>query len=363
MELHPELAFHGNRNGSVLVSVGSRFFEVSHDVGDVLEAVNEERCPESAASRLAAKWGRPVTATQVRDIAATAAFQPFREGAANARDDFDMGFTIFSAHVTQILSVPFGPLFTRTACTLLIVAALGVLVALEVTGVPLIPRWSHSWDAWLYAIVLVSAVAHEFGHAAAARSVGARVGAIGASLYFIFPVLHCDVSRTWALSRGRRFIVSAGGFYVQAWIIVVSLAMEVITRDRGWGGVAQINLLFIAYNLNPLIKLDGYWLLSDALNISNLSQRSATFLKSGWRTRPWTRSHWFFAMYAVAAGAYLVWIVLFISGAVLRGVRAIVTSVSLSDLLWASLKTAFAAVVLTFVARRVVRLAMEARSR
>lgn len=118
---------------------------------------------------------------------------------------------------------------------------------------------------------LVSVLIHELGHASAAYRYGARVGAIGAGFYLYYPIMYSDVTDVWKLRRRQRGIVDIAGVYFQ---VIVAALYAVLYQISGWPAFV-VGLWTIAgsvfMSLNPVLKFDGYWMLSDIFGVTNLS--------------------------------------------------------------------------------------------
>ena len=122
-----------------------------------------------------------------------------------------------------------------------------------------------------YVMFLGSLVVHEFGHAAACRRFGLAPGAIGFTMYLVFPALYTDVTRAWELTRRQRVVVDLAGNYVQAPVGAAYLALFGVTGSPAFGVAASLVALGMLFSLNPVFKCDGYWLVADALGVTNLS--------------------------------------------------------------------------------------------
>jgi putative peptide zinc metalloprotease protein len=126
---------------------------------------------------------------------------------------------------------------------------------------------------------------HEFGHALACRRFGGEVHKLGVMLIFLSPVPFVDASSSWAFrSKWKRILVAAAGMLVE--LFVASLAV-LLWASTGPGAVHSLayNVIFIAsvttlfFNLNPLLRYDGYYILSDLIEIPNLAARANAFLQ------------------------------------------------------------------------------------
>ncbi len=127
---------------------------------------------------------------------------------------------------------------------------------------------------------------HEFGHGLAARHWGAEVVETGILFIFFVPLPYIDVSQSSAFSDKRhRIIVALAGMALE--LFVAALALYVwVNSDTIWIRDICLNIMLIGaittvlFNANPLLKFDGYYVLSDILEMPNLSQRAAAVFKS-----------------------------------------------------------------------------------
>jgi putative peptide zinc metalloprotease protein len=131
---------------------------------------------------------------------------------------------------------------------------------------------------WLILIAMwcVAKILHETGHAVAARHHGVRVGKIGIMFFFLAPLAYVDVTDAWKLtSRWKRVQIALAGVYLElaaaamaawAWWLLPDGAMKHLA--------AQFFLIAgpasLLVNANPLLRLDGYYVLSDLTEIPNL---------------------------------------------------------------------------------------------
>jgi len=165
----------------------------------------------------------------------------------------------------------------------LVCSMIGFQVVWSLSHLKTISMAVHStWALDLVAIltfVLVSLMLHEFGHAAACRAFGAKAGEIGFAIYLVFPVFYCDVTDAWKLSRRERAALDLAGLYVQCLFSALMLATYIASgRTLFLYTFLAISASYIP-NLNPFLKMDGYWFLSDMLGVANLSQRVGELLR------------------------------------------------------------------------------------
>jgi putative peptide zinc metalloprotease protein len=137
----------------------------------------------------------------------------------------------------------------------------------------------------LYSGMIFIKAVHEFGHAYFCRKFGGEVHVMGVMLMIFTPMPYVDATSSWGFrSRWQRVLVGAAGMITE--LFVAALAMFVWART-GEGIIHSLayNMMFIAsvstivFNLNPLLRFDGYYILSDFLQIPNLHQRSLAQLR------------------------------------------------------------------------------------
>lgn len=136
---------------------------------------------------------------------------------------------------------------------------------------------------WLLAAVIVIKMFHELGHAVTCRHFGGRVTEMGLCFIVFTPCLYCDVSDAWMFpERWRRMAVTAAGVAVELALAAVATIVFFLTRP-GWLHQAAFSVMVAAslstilFNGNPLLRYDGYYLLSDGLEMPNLRIRSRRY--------------------------------------------------------------------------------------
>lgn len=134
---------------------------------------------------------------------------------------------------------------------------------------------------WLYFGLLgfISVTFHKFGHASAAKYFGAKHGGIGGGFYLFTPVYFADVSDIWKLSRFKRIIVNLSGIYFESIMSCVYIIFGLISNIEMFVIIGTFIFLHSLWNLNPFLRNDGYWVLSDGINYPNLSKNCLLLLK------------------------------------------------------------------------------------
>ena len=222
----------------------------------------------------------------------------------------------------------FGWLFSPPAIAAALVfvasALLLVLVNFDVFRAKL-PEFHQFFAAgnWLYLAVAlgVTKILHEFGHGLSCKHYGGECHEMGMMLLVFTPCLYCDVSDSWMLpSKWKRAAIGAAGMYVE--VIIASIATYLWWNSHpGVFNQLCLDVMFVSsvstilFNANPLLRYDGYYILSDVLEIPNLRQKANTILQrlaSRWclgikqQDDPFLpqRNLGLFALYAVASSLY-----------------------------------------------------------
>lgn len=187
----------------------------------------------------------------------------------------------------------FAFLFTRTF--------VGTIALLALVGFYLIGRqwetYTHSFmplfsleGAAEVAVALAFAKAiHEFGHGMMAKRLGCRVPGMGVAMLVMWPMLWTDVTDSWRLTgRHQRLLIDAAGVMAELILAVAaSLAWSILpdgpSRSAAFLLSGSTWLITLAVNINPLMRFDGYFLLSDWLEEPNLQERS--FARARWWLR------------------------------------------------------------------------------
>jgi putative peptide zinc metalloprotease protein len=199
------------------------------------------------------------------------------------------------------------------------------------------PRWKelqsaastaiepYNWPFLWASFVLIKLI-HELGHGFFCRRFGGEVHELGIMFLVLVPAPYVDASSAWSFqNKWHKVLVGAGGMIFE--LFVAALAAFVWANTQAsysfWGipvnGLAY-NIMLIAsvstviFNANPLLRYDGYYILSDLLEIPNLRYRSTEYslglikrhlfgVKLMQPLPPVGQRFWLF-IYAIASGIY-----------------------------------------------------------
>ena len=260
-----------------LVAVDDRHFVVTAAVAAVLE---ESRCPTTLAllaHRASARLGVAVSPAQAGKLLNEQAPKVlFRSGGVCAPLHGPMQHRKLLATAASLkpLLASAAKLFTVRAAVVL--AALLVLMNLLAATSPqanAVQSMTGLHTAIAAALTLVGIVIHELGHLAACAKYGATHGGIGLGIYWCVPAFYAEVHGAWLLPRRARAVVDVGGIYFQCAYVIVLGAMYLASGAPFLLSAIVWTHLLMLHTLNPVLKYDGYWLLSDLTGTPNLHRR------------------------------------------------------------------------------------------
>ncbi|MCU0720887.1 MAG: hypothetical protein MUC83_14350, partial [Pirellula sp.] len=185
--------------------------------------------------------------------------------------------------LTTPLSLLFSPTVVPFAILLFVLAGLGVAYRWDEFWISL-PTWSElrSPSALIgYGLIFFATRAlHELGHATACRRFNLECRDVGLLMSFGMICPYVDISEGWkSKNRFHRLTTAFGGIYFE--LIIASIAALVwcfttssLANSLCYQTLLVCSLTTLLFNANPLMKYDGYYILSDALGINNLRDKS-----------------------------------------------------------------------------------------
>ncbi|MEW4487266.1 site-2 protease family protein [Thalassoglobus sp. JC818] len=177
------------------------------------------------------------------------------------------------------------------ACfTVLVSIAFGIVfaeadrISMELVGLKVLFSPQHL--VWLMITIAAIKVIHELGHGFTCKYFGGECHEMGLMLLALTPCLYCNVSDSWRLpNRWQRILISASGILVEVVIAAVCTILWALSAPGTFHliclyvmVVASINTLLL--NGNPLLRYDGYYILSDYTNVPNLRSRAQAQLSA-----------------------------------------------------------------------------------
>lgn len=173
----------------------------------------------------------------------------------------------------------------------------------------------------LVSIISLAKVLHELAHAWACKYFGGECRQIGLMILVGVPCLYCDVSDAWMLDRRwKRILVSAAGMIAEVALACVAtvlwwFANDGILRDLSVTVMVVCSVTTVMFNGNPLLRYDGYYILSDLVAIANLAGEASSTIRGWFRHYLWatpsptttptaSRRFTFVVAYGVVSGVY-----------------------------------------------------------
>jgi putative peptide zinc metalloprotease protein len=196
--------------------------------------------------------------------------------------------TLLPAHIVSWLSRPVSRLFQWK----IILALLPVFIATQIIYfTKVFSKYHFSLNnvtgldfALLMLITSFLGLLHELGHAAALNHFGYRRTTIGWGLYLSLTVFYADLSDAWKLKRLERSLVDLGGIYFHCITLTLLLPFLLCFHIPALAFSFLFVDLQIAGALNPFLRMDGYWLVSDLFGIADLRRECKMVFEKGlWR--------------------------------------------------------------------------------
>jgi len=307
LEIRPESS---DRDSSVIVKdpISRRFYRFTSVQATVLQLLDGNKSPHLIASLASEKHGTAVLDSQIEDFAGKlqnlllldhpvcwsklAQHQPQNRF---LRSILSVKIHAFNPdklleRLSTKLSFCFGPGFTAAA-----------IAVTSVAGIISILNWKLLFMSFgtlltLYSLPLTIIIAfavmtaHEFAHGITLKHYGGKVEEMGFLVLYFIPAFYCDVSDAWLLKKRERISVTLAGGYVQILIwAAATILWRLVAQETLLSRICLIAIAFSGImtllNFIPFIRLDGYYLLSDYLEIPNLQKKSYAYLKHkvlGW---------------------------------------------------------------------------------
>ena len=260
-----------------LVEVGETCFVASKNMRDVLTALTDKpETIEDLAAIYEEQTGQSISTEVLADVLANRIPDSLFDHTPEPKNKrpFIFSFNLFSETTIRPISDRLKVLYARPI--VLIVCVL-FLVAEYLAFTHSLRAIHHPFHLQDFALSYVAIVAvtlfHELGHASACRRFECPHGDIGFALYFIYPAFYTDVTKVWRLPRLKRAVVDLGGVYFQAMIFIVLTLYVMLTHDLFTLRLLWAMNFMMFFTLNPIFKMDGYWLLSDLSGLSNLHEQ------------------------------------------------------------------------------------------
>ena len=214
-----------------------------------------------------------------------------------------------------------------------IVSLIGVLIAAGITiahGQEIqrdtIDFYTFSKRTWmdvfaLYTLGMFAVGLHEFAHAHACKHYGGRVPAMGFALVYLLPAFYTDTTEGFVHgTQHQRLIISFAGVWSEMLLCAVATPIwwgtppDTLVHRGAHFIMMMTGMMCLILNWNPLIKLDGYYMLADIVGIMNLKEDSTAYASAWVKKHIWhlpvevpyipRRRRFGFVAYALISGVY-----------------------------------------------------------
>src|SRR6476659_2225639 len=191
-------------------------------------------------------------------------------------------FNFIYPYIRWFFSVP-----AMVCCVTLALMALSLIIVQFDVFHSRLPDFHYFFRAqnwmWLALTLCVTKILHEFGHGLSCKHFGGECHEIGVMMLVLTPCLYCNVSDSWMLpNRWHRAAIGAAGMYVELVLASIACFIWWFTVPGPLNYIC-LNVMFVSsvstvmFNANPLLRYDGYYILSDILEIPNLRYRSTEY--------------------------------------------------------------------------------------
>lgn len=173
----------------------------------------------------------------------------------------------------------------------------------------------------LYCLLFAITIVHEFAHAYASKHFGGRVTAMGFCLIYLTPAFYTDTTEAEVTATTyQRLIVSIAGVWSELIICAIATFVwwgsspDTPLHNGAYFVMMATGILSVILNWNPLMKLDGYYMLCDLVGIQDIKENSTAFVSAWVKKKIWRlpvevpyvppKRRFWYAVYALLSGAY-----------------------------------------------------------
>lgn len=258
----------------------------------------------------------------------------------------------------------YAPAALATMACLLVAGLVALIAEGSTAGSPFGHEGVSSWIVVALIPAYAAAIAlHELGHALTVKRFGREVNRAGVGWYMWLPTVFIDTSDMWLAGRWQRVAVTVAGPFTSALVGATASLIALTVDDPALQAVvwqfALVNFFIALMNFNPLLEVDGYYVLMDVLERPQLRREVMTWLGTGLRRDlaegRGLKGHWFDLAYGLASLAYIAVVgtllMLWLRGAVTDGFDAFLARPAADVLGWCIALLALTALCLAVLAQ------------
>ena len=138
---------------------------------------------------------------------------------------------------------------------------------------------------WFAVTWVVLKLVHEMAHGLVCKSFGGRISSCGMLLLLMIPLPYVDVTSAWRFdNKWHRVLTSAAGMICEIFVAAIACVIWVNANPgpiqyHASNVIIAATLHTLLFNANPLMRFDGYYILSDVVDIPNLSTHGRQYVK------------------------------------------------------------------------------------
>ncbi len=261
---------------SALLEIDKVFFTLSEHLGILVEQLL--KCPNSAMAELTlafeAASGARISPRELQNAMAMLPSDLFQQQTAKRGSSIKFQTKILSETMIDPIIAKLKWMYApKSALILGSCAVLSILFYFFALYDTVITKLTSADSFIAFVLVMAGILLHELGHITACVKYGVPHGGIGFGFYWGFPVFYADVRATWRLPPKQRAVVASGGIYFQSVFLAGLLLAYSVSNSAVYAAASLVTIYNILSTLNPILKYDGYWILSDLLCLENLHTR------------------------------------------------------------------------------------------
>jgi putative peptide zinc metalloprotease protein len=172
-----------------------------------------------------------------------------------------------------------------------------------------------------WVLLFVLGFIHESAHGLTCKHYGGEVHSMGLLFMYLVPCFYVDVTETWvSATKVQRLATIIAGIWIELVVCGFAVMIWLNTPPGQWlheltyKVILLTGVAVVVMNINPLLKIDGYYFLTEAIGIPDLKERSTSFVTEWFQKHilrlpvevisiPRRRTP-LFVLYALASGAY-----------------------------------------------------------
>lgn len=301
-ELSAEIEFNHLRKNEYILSnvLHQHYLKINKDTYDILLLIDGKRDLKAICKSYNELYNKSISIEDVETLLYKKLIQyGILKGFENKIKEYrkpsylKLSFIVINEKVLSRIVPNFYFLFKRSVAIPLITLSLIIIITLLFLNISLYKSFNLQ-DSLIYFFVVmsISLIFHEIGHATSTSYFGAKHGGIGVGFYLLSPVYFADVTDIWRLKKRQRIIVNFSGIYFELIFCSFLAVVGFLTDNYIFVIITIAVFIHTLFNLNPFLRGDGYWILSDLMAKPNLYHHAIEKVKDLFRLFKGKRPIW-----------------------------------------------------------------------